>query len=399
MHAKGFAKIVLLCGLVLNGWACEPQNGIGNAVHRDSAGIHITENSDAPDRESPWIVDPEPSVEIGVVEGDPPYQLFTVTDAARLSDGSIVVVNAGTRELRIYDPNGTFTRALGGAGDGPGEFRYIGNVVVLSGDTILTRDSRKQAWFLPSGDLIREQTIDRSRYSAQAAYPLASGQLLAELWAPYDPKPGVYRQGLGFALIEPPSERVDTLGWYGALDNFIRREGDRLIPFSLPFGRITWWALGTDRVYLGDNDRFEVHAFGLDGLMRQIIRLDRAGNPVTEADRAEYQDQAMELASERGAEAVTQFNRFFSEVEWPSTKPAFGRLYTDTENNLWVKHYRWDYAADAPYDVFDTTGVFLGTVTLPDGVEPLEIGTDYLIGLWRDESDVEFVRVYRMSRQ
>jgi hypothetical protein len=37
-------------------------------------------------------------------------------------------------------------------------------------------------------------------------------------------------------------------------------------------------------------------------------------------------------------------------------------------------------------------------VTVPDDLEPLAIDSDHLIGVRRDELDVESVRVYRIER-
>ena len=150
-------------------------------------------------------------------------------------------------------------------------------------------------------------------------------------------------------------------------------------------------------MFLGDSDRYEVLVYGLDGTLRQIIRLDRPAEPVTQADRVTYEKLRRESVVQMGGRP-DEMDRYFRVLEWHSTAPAFGLLYADTENRLWVKHHI-ELNFDAPYDVFDTSGVYLGKVTLPDGVEPLEIGPDYVIGLWRDESRVEFVRVYRMSRQ
>ena len=47
--------------------------------------------------------------------------------------------------------------------------------------------------------------------------------------------------------------------------------------------------------------------------------------------------------------------------------------------------------------LFDEGGRWLGDVTLPQ-MTPLEIGSDYLIGLQRDDSDVEYVRVWKITK-
>ena len=56
------------------------------------------------------------------------------------------------------------------------------------------------------------------------------------------------------------------------------------------------------------------------------------------------------------------------------------------------------WEAERRYDVFDSTGAWLGAVDLPPGHEPLEIGSDYLIAAYRDDLYVEFVAVYALRR-
>lgn len=49
-------------------------------------------------------------------------------------------------------------------------------------------------------------------------------------------------------------------------------------------------------------------------------------------------------------------------------------------------------------DVFDPTGRLTGRFTLPVPLQVLEIGQDYLLGLFRDEMGVESLRVYGLTR-
>ena len=57
-----------------------------------------------------WRMGPEPTVSIGVRDGEEPYMLYRAYDATTLSDGRIVVANTGTQELRLFDRSGTFPR-------------------------------------------------------------------------------------------------------------------------------------------------------------------------------------------------------------------------------------------------------------------------------------------------
>jgi len=88
-----------------------------------------------------WRLAAEPLLEIGVVDGDPAYQLHQVSGATLLDDGRIALVNSGSSQLRIYDAQGTLTAQHGRKGSGPGEFQVPGRVYVI-GDTIAVFDQR-----------------------------------------------------------------------------------------------------------------------------------------------------------------------------------------------------------------------------------------------------------------
>ena len=72
-----------------------------------------------------WAFDPNPVLRIGGSTKDPDYILSTVVGGLRLEDGRIVLADRFTYGLRVYSPDGTFLKEVGGEGEGPGEFEYI----------------------------------------------------------------------------------------------------------------------------------------------------------------------------------------------------------------------------------------------------------------------------------
>ena len=100
--------------IVLGVIACQEDRQVSTGLWsevRDSAGIRISENAEPPEGSRlPWRIGPEPTVSIGVLEGEEPYMLLHVSHAARLSDGRIVMANAGTSEDYLL---GTFLDELG----------------------------------------------------------------------------------------------------------------------------------------------------------------------------------------------------------------------------------------------------------------------------------------------
>jgi hypothetical protein len=77
--------------------------------------------------------------------------------------------------------------------------------------------------------------------------------------------------------------------------------------------------------------------------------------------------------------------------------PTYEQLLVDRRGNVWMAEYRVLEEAHV-WQVFDPEGHWLGSVTLPDGGRISEIGEDYVLGVWRDEMDVETVRMYGLIK-
>ncbi len=103
-------------------WACGQEEGEGGEVppsaRRGAAEPAAMSNGPV----ETWALSPVPLLQIGVREGEEPYQLHRALGSVRLEDGSLVVLNAGSQELRYFDSDGRFLQSVGGRGEGPGEF-------------------------------------------------------------------------------------------------------------------------------------------------------------------------------------------------------------------------------------------------------------------------------------
>ncbi len=69
-----------------------------------------------------WRLDQQPVLDIGVAEGDEPYELDGAASSLRLGDGRVLVANTGSSEIRVFDAQGHFLARIGREGSGPGEF-------------------------------------------------------------------------------------------------------------------------------------------------------------------------------------------------------------------------------------------------------------------------------------
>lgn len=82
----------------------------------------------------------EPSLEIGVLEGDDELVFAAIESVVRLPDGRIAVSDAGATRISIFDAQGAFVRSWGSQGDGPGEFRSLSRIYPLGADSLMAAE-------------------------------------------------------------------------------------------------------------------------------------------------------------------------------------------------------------------------------------------------------------------
>jgi len=73
-------------------------------------------------------------------------------------------------------------------------------------------------------------------------------------------------------------------------------------------------------------------------------------------------------------------------------------LLLDDEGRLWVQDYL-AFPDEAPvWSVFDARGFLVAGVAVPLGFEITYVGSDTVVGRWRDALDIEHVQVYDLIR-
>jgi hypothetical protein len=99
--------------------------------------------------------------------------------------------------------------------------------------------------------------------------------------------------------------------------------------------------------------------------------------------------------------------RVLRDIPLPSHLPAFGRsnrllrplaVQIDQDRNLWVLEFNVLEPDQRRWTLFDTDGQLLGSIELPDRLDLLQVGPEYVLGLWRDVDDVEYVRLYELVK-
>jgi hypothetical protein len=73
---------------------------------------------------------------------------------------------------------------------------------------------------------------------------------------------------------------------------------------------------------------------------------------------------------------------------------------TDHDGYLWMAGEQSSLRAPAEaLHVVSPDGRYLGEVGLPPRFHPMDIGRDWILGVWRDELDVEYLRVHNLERR
>ncbi len=373
-------------------------------VH-DSAGIQIVENADYswPDGRG-WRLSDEPLLDIGALEGDSSYQLYQVVGSQRLSDGRIAVANAGTSELRLYDAHGTHLLSTGREGGGPGEFGGISALASMTGDSLLVYDwrNRRVSVFGPGGALghaAQLQFLSEIGGYPMIVAPFDDGSLLVGVrtyFSSGERRSGLSRDMIVYVHCDPKGLLLDTLAVLPGGELNTIPDDDGVLLGDRPFGRYPRHAVYADGFYYGSSDLYEIRYYSRTGLLQRLIRRAIPNLEVTDADIESYRRERLESAEDETQRRVIE--RLLAEDPFPQSFPAHGNLMADAEGNLWVTVYRRPGDDQPRWTVFDPSGQMLGVVSVPERFTVHQIGSDFVLGRWQDDLDVEHVRMYRLIK-
>ncbi len=334
-----------------------------------------------------WTVGAEPTLEIG--SETPGYQFAGIRGAVRLSDGRISVGDAGSSEVRLYDPEGKLISKIGRAGGGPEEFRSLGKLVRAAGDSVVVFDaaSRRVSVLDRDGRVARTFTPHAATAGARLAGVLDNGSFVFGVPLALPPRAGLSRDTIAYLLVSPDGSVADTLGIAPGGQQFQQANGNHVARLSLPFGPTAAAIAGGERIVFGATDRYELHEYGPDGSATRILRRKVVPQPFTNAhDRQATEGFPPQIAAR------------LAEVPRPAQVPVFASMLMDGQNNLWVKDHPSPQAVSVAWTVFDHRGSMLGQVQLPVNLRITDIGDDYVLGVWPDDLGVERVRMYPLRK-
>lgn len=374
-----------------------PLPGVVSAQEREEA----TEHTDVVESEAPrdpdLILADEPLVRIGVLDGQLEYIFGEVTGAVRLEDGSVVVADEQSNDVRRYDASGRHVWTSGRAGKGPGEYGGLrllrgcpGAAITVfdwqmdriteldqDGDVTDTRalnvsgaNPYRHPACSPDGDLVFTPWPDSDRTVAAGEHHRWEMELA---WARGDNKITL-RSGI------PGTERT----------RYINSDGPRT------WGRSMVFAVAPTGVWYGSADDYELEHVDWSGRVTRIARWAGPDLKVTREHLDSYRDARLARYDD------PERRRRFERESWPEIRdglperfPAYDALLPLPDGSLWITTYGWR-APDRELHLLDADGVWIRRLTIPGSSTLHDAGPDWVLLGQSGEMDVPTVAVYRL---
>lgn len=402
---KGDGLLFFLCLCTPAVWAC----GQGSRSHadafvvRDSAGVTLVESREpAWSQEDGWSLGAEPRLRIGQIEGDPAHLFSEIVGVVGMDDGTILVGDFGSQEIRLFDGEGGHLKTVGRKGAGPGEFTGISAMGPGPNGLAWIYDFslRRLTWLDSRGQVVRLTTLAPEPPMLQPVGPLPDGTFVfRELWAAAAVAEardaGFRRDPIAYVRFDSAGVLVDTLGVFPGREVFLSQEEGRGVMGTPLFGRTSSGAIWRGGVAVGSQVTFEIELRGPEGGLRRMVRLPDRDLRLPPAEVEAYIDLRVGMAEEGERARV---RREMEAMPVPDSHPAYGELRGDLLGNLWVSAFAPFPKIPGSWSVLDPEGRWLGEVSMPEGFYPRDFGPDWVLGTETDEMDVTYVVLYPLSR-
>jgi hypothetical protein len=347
-----------------------------------------------------WSIAADPSLSIGVEEGDSVYLFQRIADARFVGADRIVVADARLLVLREYDRDGKFIAQRGGKGGGPGQFESLGHIWIVPPDTVVTWDNQTLRLTYFGGDGTPVRTVGLQ--SANAAVGPGRLDFLA----------GALQDGsLVFAKVAlagaggPDSVSIETIGQDGKhlrrvaeTTGMIRARLAEKVNGPIPFSSFPYVATYGDVIYYMNGTEPMVRAWSAAG--ERTIPF-----PAHEYDvEREWSAFVTKLETENRQPFVS----VVATAPRPEWIPHLGGLLVDDTGRIWAKRY--DPGTDAiwlgggaravggTWWVADPAGRLVAQVQVPAGFAPLQVADTRALGVSVDSLGVERIEVRTISR-
>lgn len=397
-------------------------DGGSAATVRDSAGIAIVENEGGQGLAAGWSLSAEPTLQLGGDAVTPELDFSRIAGALQLADGSLAVANGGSSEIRFYDASGAHKLTSGREGSGPGEYAGIAGMWRTPADSLVVLDImvRRLTVLGPDGGVGRSfhlagmggamaPTADGNVSLAIPAGLMADGSMigLSMGFQINSDREGSFRDSIPAVHFGADGAVLDTVGWFPGIEmesmelSFMGQT--MKIPTQVPLGRNTIALAAEGRFFVATNDRWEVQVWEPGRGLTRLIRVNQLDRPLNPDGVDLHRKELIEQMDAQGGASIPaplrdQMVTRINSAPYPAMLPFVTTMLMDAAGHLWVQEQDQPGDRSPRFGVFNPEGQLLGWVDMPERFRPTQITRDAVIGVWQDDDDVEYLRVYRLTR-
>lgn len=369
--------------------ACSDRAHGPSVVIRDSAGVRIVENGLLSDGRIAFRLSDDPVYRIGWADGD--YQFDGIASGGLLPDGSAVIGDRGSGQVIVISASGTVRQVFGGNGEGPDEIGMLSSVRVLHPDTVVVEDDGNGRFMLFHDGLLVKSLRVEDDFGGYGLISIGTDDRHGLLMTTSMIRANVDEPWLQASIVRKDliSGSLDTIAQFDFLQNVSETNGN-------PFAAQGVVGVVEGAPVVGRNDKPEIRKLNPDGTVAMLIRWQGERIPYSDSIWTIYETgfrQQSFMASQRMEELLRKQKDGAGDP-----LPYFRRIAGDARGNAWVGEYSVDPMNRRRYEVFAPTGEWLGSVEIPTRLTIMDIGIDRLLGVQRDELDIEAVVLYGLER-
>jgi len=373
----------------------------------DSAGVTIVKNTDTPANLEQWQT--EPALTIGQLDGPDEYTFGLISDVDIDARGRVLVLDRQAQHATVYSPAGEFLFRIGGAGEGPGEFS-MSTVQIRAGirDSIFTLDGWQMriTVFDQEGSTVRTLPMRHSVRPGPYQFQLLDdGRLLVRWFTVNVSAEGKFVPWDALLLTDSAQTKFDTLLTF---DYRPPDQGDvRALLRPLIVNAAFYDVLSEGDVIWSDLEGNELTVHGLDGSLKRIVRNSSwSARATNDADREALTDVYLSAAEDPNAPLPEN-------ITFPDIVPTITAVLATPDGGFWVRRmgplteldpialhnpYYVAVLGGTTWEVHDREGRWYANVEVPHRYRMTRVRGATIVGVVRDELDVERVQLLRIVR-
>jgi hypothetical protein len=290
-----------------------------------------------------------------------------------------------------FDLDGNVLVTWGTRGEGPGEFQGVASVFP-AGDSVFVQSERthRLSAFTREG-FERSMTLpDNDRHIFGLT---GTGHILL--------RPGAWRRVVDPARrwvdnailrVDRDGSTVDTVLIYPLHQSWM---GEWLYDPFEPFG---WVDASRTHLVFGRSDRPEVRWYDVSGALQQIARWTPEPQPVDEEAWTAYSTSYQGLSSPEIDHSRTEQMLRDLRPAASESLPLFKTIFVDDSGYVWIGEYEIGWEAIERFLVMSPEGRWVTTVEMPDRFTLLDVSPTAILGVEKDDWDVQAVSVYEIVK-